>query len=196
MPLNFIGTSISGLTTIIAHYYNDGSFSLKKYFQKDSYKDTGLPVNLSEANIITYKKGVLRGLHYQNAPSQGKLVFAATGSAFIAAVDLREMSKTFGRHECFSLSAEQNKAVYIPELFAFGVLSLEENTMLCYNCTGEYLPENCDGIIWNDRELNIPWPIDKLDSSPVLSEKDKKLRSFYDYRGFSKTSVFGENSIK
>jgi dTDP-4-dehydrorhamnose 3,5-epimerase len=196
MLLDFISTSISSLTTIIAHHYNDGSFSLKKYFQNDFYRDAGLPVDFSEANIITYKKGVLRGLHYQNAPSQGKLAFVAAGSAFIAAVDLREISKTFGMYECFSLSAGQNKAVYIPELFAFGVLSLEENTVLCYNCTGEYLPEKCDGIIWNDRELNIPWPIDELDSPPVLSEKDKKLQSFYDYRSLSKILVFGEASIK
>jgi dTDP-4-dehydrorhamnose 3,5-epimerase len=182
MPLDFIDTSIAGLTKIIAHCYNDGSFSLKKYFQKDSCKNAGLQVNLSEANIVAYKKGVLRGLHYQDAPSQGKLVFAVAGSAFIVAVDLREMSKTYGKHECFNLSVEQNKAVYIPELFAFGVLSLEENTLLCYNCTGEYLPEKCGGIIWNDRELNISWPIDKLGSPLLLSEKDKKLQNFHEYQ--------------
>jgi dTDP-4-dehydrorhamnose 3,5-epimerase len=178
MPLEFTETNIPGLIEITAHHYNDGFFSLKKYFQKDFYKNAGLPVDFSEANIITYKKGVLRGLHYQNTPSQGKLIFVVSGSAFIAAVDLREMSRTFGGLECFNFSAGQNRGVYIPELFAFGVLSLEENTVLCYNCTGEYLPEKCDGIIWNDRKLNIPWPIDGLGFPPLLSEKDKKLRNF------------------
>jgi dTDP-4-dehydrorhamnose 3,5-epimerase len=124
----------------------------------------------------------LRGLHYQNVPSQERLVFIAMGSVFIVAVDLRKTSRTFGRHECFNLSAGQDKAVYIPGLFALGVLSLEENTVLCYNCTGDYLPEKCGGIIWNDRELNIPWPIDKLDSPLLLSEKDRKLQNFFDFQ--------------
>jgi dTDP-4-dehydrorhamnose 3,5-epimerase len=182
MPLDFISTSIFGLTIITAHHYNDVSFSLRKYFQKDLYKEAGLPINFSEANIVTYKKGVLRGLHYQNVPSQGKLVFVAAGSAFIVAVDLREGSKTFGKYECFNLSGEQDRAVYIPELFAFGVLSLEKNTVFCYNCTGEYLPEKCGGIIWNDGELNIPWPVDALETPPTISKKDRNLPTFAQYR--------------
>lgn len=182
MPLEFIETGISGLTVITAHHYNDGFFSLKKYFQKDFYESAGLPVDFSDVNIIAYKKGVLRGLHYQKAPSQGKLVFVAAGSVFIAAVDLREDSKTFGKKECFNVSAVQNRAVYIPGLFALGVSALEENTVLCYNCTGEYLAENCGGILWNDKELNIPWPLGVLGTPPIISEKDRNLQTFAQYR--------------
>jgi dTDP-4-dehydrorhamnose 3,5-epimerase len=182
MALEFIETGISGLTVIKAHCYNDGSFSLKKFFQKGLYEKAGLPADFSEANIVAYKKGTLRGLHYQKAPSQGKLVFVLTGSVFIAAVDLREGSKTFGGNECFNLSLAQDRALYVPGLFALGVLALEENTALCYNCTGEYLPEKCGGLIWNDPDLNISWPVSEIGFPPALSAKDEKLQSFYAYR--------------
>jgi hypothetical protein len=75
---------------------------------------------------------------------------------------------------------KKNNAVYIPENFATGILSLIDNTIISYNCTGEYIPDKCGGIIWNDRELNVYWPIDKLNAPVLLSEKDKKLQTFYD----------------
>jgi dTDP-4-dehydrorhamnose 3,5-epimerase len=104
------------------------------------------------------------------------LICVITGSTFIVALDLRKNSNTFGKYECFTLPTNDN-AVYISELFALGVLSLEDS-VVGYNCTDKYIPENCGGIIWNDAELNIPWPINPR---PVLSEKDKNLQTFNVY---------------
>jgi dTDP-4-dehydrorhamnose 3,5-epimerase len=182
MALGFITTNIPGLTIITTHQYDDGLFSINKYFQKEAFEKAGLPNNFTESNIISYKKGTLRGLHYQKKPSQGKLIYVISGSIFITALDVREGSETFGRYECFTLTSKQNDAIFIPEYFALGILSLAENTMISFDCTGEYLPDKCGGIIWNDNVLNIQWPVDDLDSPILLTEKDKKLQSFSEYK--------------
>jgi dTDP-4-dehydrorhamnose 3,5-epimerase len=182
MAINFINTSISGLIVISTHRYDDSFFSLKKFFQKNVFDKFGLPSDFREANIISYKKGTLRGLHYQENPSQGKLIYIISGMLFVIALDLRKGSETFGKYENFTFTPEQNNAVYIPEDFATGILSLDDNTIISYNCTGEYMPGKCGGIIWDDRELDISWPIDKLSSPPLLSKKDKELQNFYEYQ--------------
>jgi dTDP-4-dehydrorhamnose 3,5-epimerase len=182
MPINFINTNIFGLTIISIHRYDDASFSLRKFFQKDIFDKAGLPSDFREANIISYRKGTLRGLHYQKNPSQGKLIYIISGILFITALDLREKSETFGKCGNFTFAVEQNNAIYIPENFATGVLSLADNTVISYNCTGEYMPDRCGGIIWNDRELSIPWPLDNLDCPILLTEKDKKLSDFHGYK--------------
>jgi dTDP-4-dehydrorhamnose 3,5-epimerase len=182
MSINFNKTNIFGLIIINAHQYDDDFFSLKKFFQKDVFEKINMPTDFREASIISYKRGTLRGLHYQKNPSQGKLIYIISGVLFVVALDLREESERFGQYEKTTLVSEQSNAVYIPENFATGILSLTDNTIISYNCTGEYIPENCGGILWNDPELNIPWPIDKLDSPVLLSEKDKKLQTFYEYQ--------------
>jgi dTDP-4-dehydrorhamnose 3,5-epimerase len=185
MPLGFTTTNISGLTLITTHQYDDGLFSISKYYQNGAFKDAGLLVNFTESNIISYKKGTLRGLHYQKNPSQGKLIYLISGAIFVAALDLRGGSETFGRYECFSFTPKCHKAVFIPEYFAVGVLSLAEHTTVSYCCTGKFMPEKCGGIIWSDIELHIPWPIDNLDGPVLLTEKDKKLQNFSEYRRLS-----------
>jgi dTDP-4-dehydrorhamnose 3,5-epimerase len=181
MPIDIVETNIPDLAIIIPHQYDDGTFYLTKYFQKDVFDDAGLPIDFSEANIVAYKKGTLRGLHYQEKPSQGKLICVVRGSVFVTALDLRENSKTFGRYECFTLFSKLNKAIYIPELFAIGILALKD-AVVSYNCTGKYIPENCGGITWSDAELNIPWPLDKLGGPVRITEKDGILQTFGEYR--------------
>jgi dTDP-4-dehydrorhamnose 3,5-epimerase len=182
MSINCINTSIPDLTVINTHRHDDSFFSLKKFFQKTVFDEFGLSSDFREANIISYKKGTLRGLHYQKNPSQGKLIYIISGVLFVIALDLRKGSKTFGKYESFTFTAGQSNAVYIPENFATGILSLDDNTIISYNCTGEYMPDKCGGIIWHDQELNISWPIDKLDSPLLVSKKDKALQNFYEYQ--------------
>jgi dTDP-4-dehydrorhamnose 3,5-epimerase len=181
MAFAFFETTISDLMIIMPHQFSDERGFYIKYFEKEEYDRIGLPIEFSESSEIISHKGVLRGLHYQNTPSQGKLIHVVAGSIFDVAVDLRKNSETFGKYECFLLKGNDKKAVYIPENFAHGFLALENGTAFSYQCTGKYVPENCDGIMWNDETINIRWPLEKVDKI-ILSEKDQKLQTFAQYR--------------
>jgi dTDP-4-dehydrorhamnose 3,5-epimerase len=182
MAFSFFETDISDLVIIIPHQFRDKRGCYTKYFEKDEYKQRGLPIEFSEASEIVSCKGTLRGLHYQNNPSQGKLIHVVTGALFDVSVDLRKDSATFGKYEYFILRGNENKVIYVPEYFAHGFLVLEDNTIFSYQCTGKYIPENCGGIIWNDKELNIPWPFDAIGIPIKISEKDRSLQTFEQYK--------------
>ena len=117
-------------------------------------------------------KGVLRGLHYQIKPKeQAKLVSVISGEIFDVAVDIRKDSTTYGKWVSQILSEKNHKMLYIPEGFAHGFCTLSDTANVLYKVTNEYSPENERGIIWNDPNISISWPIKNL----VVSEKDKKL---------------------
>jgi dTDP-4-dehydrorhamnose 3,5-epimerase len=97
------------------------------------------------------------------------------------AVDLRSDSLTFGKYKTFRLKEKEHIAVLIPAGFAHGFLSLEDS-IFSYQSIGTYVPENCSGIIWNDKELNIPWPVDEIKCPLIISEKDKVLQTFLEYK--------------
>jgi dTDP-4-dehydrorhamnose 3,5-epimerase len=119
----------------------------------------------------------LRGLHFQKPPfTQAKLVRVTRGRVYDVIVDLRKDSETFRKWEGFELSAENFEMLFVPRGFAHAFLTLESDTEFQYKCDNYYSPEAESGIIWNDPELNIAWPIE----SPILSEKDKKLCMFRD----------------
>jgi dTDP-4-dehydrorhamnose 3,5-epimerase len=101
---------------------------------------------------------------------------------FDVALDLRKASNTFGRYECFCLTQDNNKAIYMPGDFAHGCLALEDNTVFCEQFTGEYVPEKSGRILWNDKELNIPWPIEKINDQLIISEKERNAQTFEQYR--------------
>lgn len=147
------------------------SFNLAKF-----HKLTGLTeVSFVQDNISLSQKGVVRGLHFQEPPhSQGKLVNVMQGRALDVAVDIRKNSPTYGKHYRIELSAENKKLFWIPPGFAHGFVSLEENTLFCYKCTGYYNKESEKALIWNDKDLNIDWQI----SNPVLSPKDLEAGTF------------------
>jgi dTDP-4-dehydrorhamnose 3,5-epimerase len=188
MPISISSTNFQGLTLITAHHFNDGAFFLTKYYRKIDFERYGLPCDYTESSVISYKKGTLRGLHYQNQPSQAKLIYIISGSIFLVALDLRYDLTTFGHYQSWIFSANENKAIFFPELFAIGILVLQD-TIISFNCTGDYIPKKCGGIIWNDVELNIPWPIDTVKSPILLSEKDKSLQTFKEYRKRSEIQV-------
>lgn len=121
------------------------------------------------------KKGVLRGLHFQNPPyAQGKLVRVIQGAVLDVAVDIRSESKTYGKWFSIELSAENNKQLWIPPGFAHGFVALEEETLFSYKCTHYYAPQSEGTIRWDDPDLNIDWSI--LPS--LISEKDQMGQDF------------------
>ena len=153
------------------------SFSDKRGFFLESFKDSeffsnGIKTKFVQDNFSHSVKGVLRGLHYQkNSNAQAKLVSAFTGEIFDVAVDVRKNSPTFGKWVGEILSDKNHKSLYIPEGFAHGFCVLSEEADVFYKVNNEYSPENERGIIWNDPEININWPI----NVPVLHNKDSEL---------------------
>ena len=128
--------------------------------------------------VMSYsKKNVIRGLHIQKKNTQGKYVSVLKGKIFDVAVDLRPKSKTFGHKYSTILSEKNSKSLYIPEGFAHGFCTLENNNYVIYSCT-EYRNKQSEiGIKFNDKDLNIKWPI----KYPILSDKDKQNISFKKY---------------
>jgi dTDP-4-dehydrorhamnose 3,5-epimerase len=170
---------LSGVLIFTPELYKDNR---GYFFESFCEKKYNLPKFVQE-NESCSKKGVLRGLHFQKKPyEQGKLVRVIRGAIFDVCVDLRKDSKTFGKHFSLILSGENKKQIYLPTGFAHGFLALEDNTILNYKCTKYYNKRNESGIIWNDKSLNIKWPI----KNPLISKKDSENKSFMDICGAKK----------
>ncbi|MBP2032199.1 dTDP-4-dehydrorhamnose 3,5-epimerase [Clostridium algifaecis] len=141
-------------------------------YNYNDFKEAGLDMVFVQDNQSKSKKGVLRGLHFQREYSQGKLVRVVKGEVFDVAVDLRKGSETYGKWVGVTLSEENKKQFYIPEGFAHGFLVLSDEAEFCYKCTDFYHPEVEGGLIWNDPDINVKWPLDGIDNI-IFSGKDK-----------------------
>jgi len=166
-------TNIPDVKIITPDVFGDERGFFVESFSKKRYKqEVGITEDLVQDNFSSSQKGVLRGLHYQNMPHmQGKLVSVPRGRVFDVAVDIRKESSTFGQYVSVELSGENKKQFWIPQGFAHGFLTLEDNTLFTYKCTDYYAPEADAGIMWNDTDIAIKWP--KLDINFIISEKDQ-----------------------
>lgn len=162
-------TKIKGLILIKTNQYFDNRGYFFESFNQKIYSKIDIKNSFVQDNFSISKKNVLRGLHYQRKNSQGKLIRVIKGKILDIAVDIRKNSKTFGKHQSFILSEENCKQLWIPKNFAHGFLSLSPNTIVNYKCTDFYDPIDQNTIIWNDKDLNIKWPIKK----PIISKKDR-----------------------
>ena len=152
-------------------FSDDRGFFLEN-FKISSFVSNGINTKFVQDNFSHSIKGVLRGLHYQKTPkAQSKLVTALRGEIFDVAVDIRKNSPTFGQWVGEILSDENHKSLYIPEGFAHGFSVLSKEADVFYKVNNEYSPENERGILWNDPQINIKWPID----TPILHDKDSVL---------------------
>lgn len=140
-------------------------------YRRTEFTAAGIGDIFVQCNQSKSTRGILRGLHYQNPPkAQGKLIRVLHGAIYDVAVDIRKGSPTFGKWTAASLSAESKKMLYIPSGFAHGFCVTSDEAEVLYMTSEEYAPECEAGIIWNDPELAIAWPI----TEPVLSERDRK----------------------
>ncbi len=170
---NFMETNLEGLWVIEPKPFEDERGSFFRVFCKEMYGEVGFEGNFVQINqSINTKKGTLRGLHFQYPPvSETKLVRCINGKVFDVVVDIRENSQTFLHHFSIELSKENQKSLLIPEGFAHGFQTLEDNSELIYHHTNYYSPESEGGIRYDDPILNIDW---KLDSSSLqLSDRDQ-----------------------
>ena len=172
----FIKTSIADLYLIEPTVFGDNRGYFMETYNFKEFKAAGLDMVFVQDNQSKSKKGVLRGLHFQYNHPQGKLVRVLKGKVFDVAVDLRKNSKTYGKWHGVILSDENKKQFYIPEGFAHGFLVLSEEAEFTYKCTDYYHPEDEGGIIWDDAEIAIDWPLEEI-NAVLLSERDKQWQT-------------------
>lgn len=183
-----IETSIEGVYVIEPTVFGDNRGYFMETYNKADFEEIGLNYNFIQDNQSKSKKGVLRGLHFQKENSQAKLVRCIKGEVFDVAVDLRPGSKTYGKWEGVTLSEENKKMFMIPKGFAHGFLVLSDEAEFAYKCDDIYNPKAEGGLAWNDKDVNINWPLNDMKISDLLtSEKDGKWPSLEELR---KTDLF------
>lgn len=169
-----ISTPIEGLYIIEPRVFPDKRGFFMESYNKREFEAIGLTMEFVQDNHSKSTKGVLRGLHFQDKHPQGKLVRVIRGEVFDVAVDIRRGSPTFGKWYGIILSEDNKRMFYIPEGFAHGFLVLSDEADFLYKCTDYYHPDEDNGIIWNDPDIGIDWPLNGME--PILSEKDKKRK--------------------
>ena len=167
--MNVIKTKLKDCVIIEPKIFGDERGFFLETFQADRYADlAGITLHFVQDNHSRSSKGVLRGLHFQKTKPQGKLVRVVRGEVYDVAVDIRQGSPTYGQWEAVILSEENKTQFWVPPGFAHGFVVLSETADFEYKCTDYYDPSDEGSLLWNDPDLNIPWPID----NPKLSEKD------------------------
>lgn len=146
-------------------------------FKKSILKEIGITEEFVQDNHSRSAKNIVRGLHFQWEPPMGKLMRVTRGMAFLVAVDIRKGSPTLGQWFGLEVSEENKKQVYAPAGFARGFCSLRDDTEVQYKCTGEYNQGAEAGILWNDPEIGIVWPVEQ----PILSERDQIAQTLKDW---------------
>jgi dTDP-4-dehydrorhamnose 3,5-epimerase len=149
---------------------DDRGFFMETW-RAEAFERAGLPTRFVQDNHSRSRRHTLRGLHYQLAPAQGKLVRVVAGEVFDVALDMRRHSGTFGRWVAELLSGDNKRQLWIPPGFAHGFLVLSDYADFVYKCTEYYDPASDRSVAWNDPQLAIPWPL--ADAEPLLSARDR-----------------------
>jgi len=171
---------IEGLRVIVPKVFGDERGYFMETYNYNDFKEAGIDQVFVQDNQSASKKGVLRGLHFQKEFPQDKLVRVLSGEVFDVAVDLREGSPTFGKWFGVVLSAENKKQFFIPKNFAHGFLVLSDYAEFAYKCTDFYHPNDEGGILYNDPEIGVEWPIPE-GMELIMSEKDQKWGGIKEY---------------
>jgi dTDP-4-dehydrorhamnose 3,5-epimerase len=174
MPYQVTPTSIDGVLILEPKAFGDArGFFFESFNARDFEQATGVQRTFVQDNHSKSAKGVLRGMHYQVQNPQGKLVRVTQGTVFDVAVDIRKGSPTFGKWFGLELSAENKKQVWIPEGLAHGFLVTSESAEFLYKTTDYYNPAHERSLLWSDPDVGIDWPLDCLDTAPLLACKDQ-----------------------
>ena len=168
--MNVIPCEIPGLLIVEPKVFGDARGYFMESWNQRRYSEVGLNSNFVQDNVSFSRRGILRGLHFQNPEAQGKLVSVLQGEVFDVAVDLRKSSPAFGRWHGLTLSAENKRQFFIPPGLAHGFVVTSETALFTYKCTAFYSAQNELTLAWNDPEVGIQWPV----KHPQLSEKDAR----------------------
>lgn len=175
-------TPIPGPVLLEPEVFGDGRGFFMETWNAESFAQAGIEAQFVQDNHSRSQRGVLRGLHFQNPCPQGKLVRVSRGAVYDVVVDLRRSSSHFGQWAGVTLTAENRKMLWIPEGFAHGFLTLEDETDFVYKCTERYAPEFEHVLAWNDPGVNVDWPIQSI--APILSPKDAKGKALSEVLAF------------
>ncbi len=172
MSFKFEKLTLSGPLLIKSDVFKDERGFFMETYKHSEFEKAGIKEHFTQDNYSKSKRDVLRGLHFQKNPTaQGKLVYCLRGKIFDVAVDIRKGSPAYSQWVGVELSEANISMLYIPPGFAHGFLVLSDVAEVIYKCTEEYSPENERGVIWNDNDIKVNWPV----KNSVLSEKDKML---------------------
>jgi dTDP-4-dehydrorhamnose 3,5-epimerase len=162
---------LNGLKTYTAKRFKDDRGALIECFTSSGLQSLGISADFRQAIQSRSRKGVIRGLHFQWAPLQAKLIRCLTGGIVDVVVDVRPGSPTVGDHAILEMNEENDRVLWVPAGFAHGFMALADNTLVYYECTAEWAPSAEAGILWSDPALGIEWP----EIRPIVSEKDRKM---------------------
>src|SRR5215831_11710577 len=173
-----LATEIADVKLIVPRIHRDHRGFFSETYNKADLATLGVNLGFVQDNhSLSLERGVVRGLHFQIPPfAQDKLVRVIRGSIFDVAVDIRRGSQTYGRHVARLISAANWNQFLVPIGFAHGFCTIEPNTEVIYKVTNYYSPEHDRGILWNDTDLGIAWPVNETEA--ILSEKDRALARF------------------
>lgn len=179
---DFKKTEIEGLWEITPFNADDVRGCFTKDYSKEIFENNGIYHNLQEVFYTTSFRGVIRALHFQREKQQPKLVRCIVGHIFDVVVDLRKDSPTFKKWLGFDLIGENHNEILVPAGCAHGYLVLEKS-IVSYKCSEKFYGEYDDGILWNDPEISIKWPLEKVGgiNNIILAEKDKNLQNFNEF---------------
>lgn len=166
-------TPLSGVCLIKPAVFGDHRGYFQESWNRRAFAELGLNLDFVQDNLSFSRRGILRGLHFQNPQPQGKLVQALQGSVFDVAVDIRRGSPTFGQWYGVELSQENHLQLYVPEGFAHGFCVLSETALFAYKCTDFYSPQTEHSLRYDDPDIAIEWPLQQV---PSLSGKDASAR--------------------
>ncbi len=169
MPFSFEQLSIPEVVLIKPRIFGDARGFILETYKHSAFADHSVPVSFVQTNHSHSSRGVLRGLHYQKQPkAQGKLIGVVTGAIFDVGVDIRRGSLTYGKWVGAEITEENHHLLYVPPGFAHGFCVLSATADVIYQMTAEYAPDLERGIVWNDAEIGISWPVE----NPELSDRD------------------------
>lgn len=168
--MQFIQTELAGVVVVEPQVFADERGFFMETYHRPKFAAAGIDLEFVQDNHSQSRRGVLRGLHYQLAQPQGKLVRVVRGSVFDVAVDLRRSSPTFARWVGYELSESNRRQLYVPPGFAHGFCVTSDVAEVIYKCTEVYTPQDERTVLWNDPALGIKWPI----ANPTVSAKDER----------------------
>lgn len=175
---------MTGLVVIEPKIYSDKRGFFYEFFNKQQLLKYGIDEEFVQGNHSKSSFGVLRGLHFQKQQAQGKLIRIIKGKILDVVVDLRKDSETFGKYFKIVLSENNRKMLFVPKGFAHGFLTLQDDTEIEYLCTDFYAPAFDSGVLWNDKDLNIDWELEKYglkERNLIISEKDKNQSTLKEF---------------
>ena len=179
LMFDFEELDLKGAYLINQFYVGDNRGGFSKIFEKDIFKEAGIEFNLTETFMSFSMKNVIRGLHFQLHNPQAKLISVLSGKVWDVIVDLRNGSSTFKQWRGIELSAENHRGVYIPRGFAHGFASLEDNSVMLYQCDGKYDKKTDTGILVDESEISITWPVKPQNA--IYSKRDMSLMNWKEY---------------